>query len=493
MRHLAAGLTRAITVREAIDEVEGRAAAAVGADRCVVVGPVGSTLTTREAKLRSDPPLSPTIAEAIGSGSPQSTPHMSVYPIAIADGSQGALVFEWVTSGERDEEFVGEVASLCLAALTRAWATRRARELGAVMDSLLEQAPIGFAFIDPQLRYVRLNQRLAEINGLSVAEHRGRSIREVVPDLADELEPILRDVIASGDPTPRIEIAGVTPADPGDHRVFGAVYLPVTIDDEVVGITAVVDDITDQKRRVDELERQYRHERDIAVRLQEGLTPRNLPRPADYDIAARYIAGSRGLRIGGDWYDLIELKPDLYAFAIGDVVGHGMAAALAMVQIRHALAGLCHAVARPVEVLERLDQYATEYEDRYIATLVYGLLEPSTGTLEFSSAGHPPPLIIDASGDARLINEGRGTPIGVTAGTRDAAIVRLETGDTLLLYTDGVFEERGVSVDVGIERLSDTVARPFRSAGDVVDAVVGAVPTQEHIDDIALLVVRRDA
>jgi len=402
-------------------------------------------------------------------------------------------VFEWGGRAERDEESVAEVAALCLAALTRAWATRRARELGAVMDSLLEQAPIGFAFIDPQLRYVHLNQRLAEINGLSVAEHRGRSIREVVPDLADELVPILREVIASGDPTPRIEIAGDTAADPGEHRVFGAVYLPVTIDGEVVGITAVVDDITEQKRRVDELERQYRHERDIAVRLQEGLTPKNLPRPADYDVAATYFAGSRDLRIGGDWYDLIELKPDLYAFAIGDVAGHGMTAALAMVQIRHALAGLCHAVARPVEVLERLDQYLTEYEDRYIATLIYGLLEPSTGTVEFSSAGHPPPVIIDAAGDARLINEGRGTPIGVTAGTRDAAMVRLETGDTLLLYTDGVFEERGVSVDVGLDRLAGVVGRPFPAAVDVVDAVVGAVPTQEHVDDIALLVIKRDA
>jgi serine phosphatase RsbU (regulator of sigma subunit) len=334
---------------------------------------------------------------------------------------------------------------------------------------------------------------LAEINGVPIAKHRGKSIREVVPDLADELEPILREVIASGDPSPRVEIAGETPAEPGDPRVFGAVYLPVTVDDEVVGLTAVVDDITEQKRQVDELEQRYRHERDIAIRLQEGLTPQRLPQPADYDIAASYLAGSRGLRIGGDWYDLIELKPDLYAFVVGDVVGHGMDAALAMVQIRHALAGLCHAVARPIEVLEKLDQYATENEDRYVATLVYGLLEPSTGRLTFSSAGHPPPVIIGASGDARQSTHGRGTPLGVTEGTRGAAEEWLEAGDALLLYTDGVFEERGVSVDTSLDRLVETVNRPFRSAGDIVDAVVGAVPSQEHIDDIALLVIRRSA
>jgi PAS domain S-box-containing protein len=126
------------------------------------------------------------------------------------------------------------------------------------MDSLLEQASIGFAFIDTQLRYAHLNQRLAEINGLAIGHHRGRTIGEVIPDLAGDLEPILRKVIATGNPSPRLEIAGETAAGPGDRRVFGAVYLPVKIDNEVVGIAAVVDDITEQKRRVDELERQFR-------------------------------------------------------------------------------------------------------------------------------------------------------------------------------------------------------------------------------------------
>lgn len=496
LHSLASDLTRAVTTDEVLAIIAERAALVVGALRCIVARSTTSGVTLwRESSEASPSPnvpatLAATIERAMETGSVAVTDSHSVHP---TPDRGGALVFEWESGAETDEQLVADVAALCWAAMSRALATRRAREMGAVMDSLLEQAPLGLAFIDTELRFVHLNQRLADINGASVAEHRGSSIREMVPDLAHELEPILRGVIDTGEPTPRLEITGETAADPDKTHVFGVAYLPVTLDnDEVVGIAAVVDDITEQKRHVDQLQRQYRHERDIAVRLQEGLTPKNLPAPSGYDVAARYLAGSQGLRIGGDWYDLIELSSDRYAFVIGDVVGHGLDAALAMVQIRHALAGLSHAVARPVEVLERLDEYATEREDRYVATLVYGLLQPSTGRIELISAGHPPPLIVTASGRIRRVTDGRGTPIGVTVGTREAATILLESGESLLLYTDGVLEDRGTSVDVGLDRLASAVAVPSRQAADIAAAVVAAAPGEDQVDDIALLVIRRN-
>jgi serine phosphatase RsbU (regulator of sigma subunit) len=314
----------------------------------------------------------------------------------------------------------------------------------------------------------------------------------MLPNLADQLEPVLRSVIETGIPTDRIEVVGETPAATGETHTFEAAYLPVTLDDdEVVGVAVVVEDVTEQRRHLSDLRERYDHEREVAARLQQGLLPRNLPQPAGYEVAVRYIAGSEGLRIGGDWYDLIELGADRYAVVIGDVVGHGLDAAIAMTRVRHALVGLGHAVADPVKVLDRLDEYAVEDQDRYVATLTYGLLEPSSGSIRLSSAGHPPPLLVSSAGRVGVVHEGRGTPIGITAKPRAATTVSLDLGDTFVLYTDGVLGQRGTSVDAGIGRLTQVASSWTGSLEELANDIVALRPASEQIDDIALLILRR--
>ena len=518
LRALGSGLAAAITLDDVCDVVADRIGNPVGVAAAGVVRwadsewhwhpqpAPGSSIDI--ARLFASKSRQAALAEAIAGGTPvavdlsaandgargQGLDTVMVYPIADSSGLRAAIALAFSDGGigARNSEHIKELVALSSAALVRAWATRRARELGAIMDSLLEQAPIGFAFIDPYLRYVHVNERLAEFNGHDVEAHLGQTVGQIVPDLAQDLEPILRNVLETGIPTDKIEVSGETDAEAGTERVFEAAYLPVTLDDdEVVGIVTVVDDVTEQRRARQDLQRRYARERDIATRMQRGLTPRNLPCPQGYELAVKYVAGSGDLRIGGDWYDVIELGPDRFAVVIGDVVGHGLNAALAMVRIRHALAGLSYAVPNPGQVLERLDEYATEDEDRFAATLVYGLLEPATGTITLSSAGHPPPLIIKSDGDIIRVDAGKGTPIGVTASGRPWTSVTLQPGDCLLLYTDGVFEERGTSIDAGLQRLADVAAKPFETATDLVDNVLTEVPAQEHTDDIALLALRR--
>ncbi len=410
-----------------------------------------------------------------------------IYPVVLEPGSVAVLVLTW-DGNVPNETDVSAVVGLCGAALVRAWATRRVRELGPVMDALLDQASIGLAFVDLDLRYQHVNRRLASLHGRSVAEHVGRTVREMNPHVADQAEPLLHRVIKTGQPTGKIELASVTP-DGGRSVVLEVAYLPVEVGDEIVGVAAVVDDVTESRLHLEELQQRYEFERSVAARLQRGLTPRDLPQPGGYEVAASYAAGLDGLRIGGDWYDVIDLRDGRFALVIGDVVGHGLDAAIAMVRLRYALAGLAHAGLRPVDVLGRLDDYAVDESDQFVATLAYGLLDSDDGTITFSSAGHLPPLLITE--DSVDAVHAAGTPVGITRGERASTEIALGRGDSLVFYTDGVIEQRGESLAVSLQRLMDLVSKPFVSAQELVSRIAAEASRHRNSDDAAVMVLRR--
>lgn len=132
-------------------------------------------------------------------------------------------------------------------------AIRAARDEQALLDTLIASAPIGFAFIDSKLRFVRLNEALAATNGLPVAAHLGRTVREVLPELADNVEPLLRRVIASGEPILDLELVGATPARPGVQRIWRESLYPVrSAAGEVIGVGAIVTEITEYRRMGEE-------------------------------------------------------------------------------------------------------------------------------------------------------------------------------------------------------------------------------------------------
>jgi PAS domain S-box-containing protein len=252
-------------------------------------------------------------------------------------------------------------------------------------------------------------------------------------------------------------------------------------------------DITERTRAEEALRAQEAQEREIAVELQRALLPDQLFVPPGVSCAARYEAGSAALEVGGDWYDAFELPGGRVAVTVGDVVGHGLAAGVAMGRVRTALAALAEYSSSPGELLSRLSGFLDRTKATDFATVCYGVLDPSTGVFEYASAGHPPMLVASPSGVVRRLEGGRSLPLGGDGDSiRPQASTVLEPGSLLVLYTDGLVERRG-------ERLLDSVARLERvvgelarqPVGEVCDRLVAELGVQtSRQDDVAVLAVR---
>ena len=139
--------------------------------------------------------------------------------------------------------------------------------------------------------------------------------------------------------------------------------------------------------------------------------PGRLIVPAGVSVAARYEAASAALEVGGDWYDVFALADGRVALTVGDVVGHGLAAAAAMGQLRTALAALARYTESPGELLTRLDAFVATTDTTDFATVCYGVLDPATGVFEYASAGHPPILLVSPNGETRWLDEAQSPPL----------------------------------------------------------------------------------
>jgi len=236
--------------------------------------------------------------------------------------------------------------------------------------------------------------------------------------------------------------------------------------------------------------RQYERTLNTAETLQRSLLPNTLPYVPGTSVAARYVGGSAGLEVGGDWYDVIPLSDGRVGLALGDVVGRGLGAATVMGQLRMALKAYALEGHDPPELAERLDQLVTILGIGQMTTVVYLVLDPATGALEFTCAGHPPPLVVSAAGEAAYLEGGRSLPLGVSFGTPFATGTATLTPDsTLVLYTDGLVEQRGVPIDDGLERLRVSAAKGPDGLEALCEHILAAGRT-EGADDTALLAVR---
>ncbi len=227
--------------------------------------------------------------------------------------------------------------------------------------------------------------------------------------------------------------------------------------------------------------------------MQRSLLPERFPITPDVTVAARYIPAGRDVEIGGDWYDVITLPQGQLGIVIGDVAGHGVAAAAAMGQMRMALRTYALDGLPPAAALQRLNVLMHEFQPGAVATLIYAHLDPESGTLRLAKAGHPPPLLVTASGDAIFVEGGLGPPLGVDAGiVYQEVVAQLTPGTTLVLYTDGLIERRGESLDRGMERLRAALASAPEDLEAASDHVVRLlIPEGGAADDTALLAVRR--
>jgi serine phosphatase RsbU (regulator of sigma subunit)/anti-sigma regulatory factor (Ser/Thr protein kinase) len=236
--------------------------------------------------------------------------------------------------------------------------------------------------------------------------------------------------------------------------------------------------------------RLYEHERGIAATLQRNLLPAGLPDVPGVGAAARYLAGGDGVEVGGDWYEVIPLPSDRVGVAIGDVVGRGVRAAAIMGQLRVALRAYALEFESPAVVARRLAGFVQTIDPNQMATCVYAVLEPESGVLTYTNAGHPPPLLLTPGDEAVYLEGDPGLPLGVIADTvYTEASVRLDPGATLLLYTDGLVEERGQAIDVGLERLRSVVAGAAHEPDVLCDRVLDELVDGASQDDVALLAV----
>lgn len=251
-------------------------------------------------------------------------------------------------------------------------------------------------------------------------------------------------------------------------------------------LSAVVGQALERARRFDA-------ERHVAQALQQVLLPATLPDLPTMSLTARYLAAESTLAVGGDWYECFELSEGRLIIALGDVVGRGLEAAATVGQLRAAVAALAATVDSPAALLDRLDGFVRHFPGAVCTTVVCVELTLETGAFRYACAGHPPPLLVRPDGTTTLLDGGRSTPIGISAGARPFAEHRLEAGERLLLYTDGLVERRGERIDCGFDRLqraASTLA-PRRDDGPFLDEVIAATVPEASSDDVCLLLVHR--
>jgi PAS domain S-box-containing protein len=232
----------------------------------------------------------------------------------------------------------------------------------------------------------------------------------------------------------------------------------------------------------------YAAQQGTAATLQRSLLPRRLPDVPGVSAAARYLPGATGASVGGDWYQGVQVGERL-VLAMGDVMGHGMRSAARMGQLRAVVATLALEGHGPRALLERLAGSCDVLLDLDLATLLVASLDPRTGRLTVASAGHPPPLVVPPQRPPSYVEVEPGPPIGTVAGTYPEACVQLEPGSALVLYTDGLVEQRGETLDAGLERLRTAVAQQVLPPDELAQHVLDALGRSTGgSDDVALLV-----
>jgi serine phosphatase RsbU (regulator of sigma subunit)/anti-sigma regulatory factor (Ser/Thr protein kinase)/anti-anti-sigma regulatory factor len=367
---------------------------------------------------------------------------------------------------------------------------RMVGDAGVVRDAF-EQLPMLLAALDgPNHRLAAMNAAYRAFTGRP--DVMGMPYRDAFPGLAGQpLHDMLDRVYATGQPETRTEwraqigLAPKSPKTPTRPDGLEEVYADFTVvprrapDGKVNGLLVIAEDVTDRvtqqraaqqraaqqraaeqgaaRRQAADAERKNPATRGMVADLQEALLPTALPVLPRARIAARYLAAGQEQSAGGDWFDAIPLADGSVALVVGDVVGHGVAAAAAMGQLRAVLTELLAADADLGHVLDRADAFAARTPALRAATLALAVLDPAGGKLRYTTCGHPPPLVIGVDGAARYL-EGTGTgPLG-TGSPPVLATSALAPGGLVLLYSDGLIERPDMTIAEGMAELAVAAA-----------------------------------
>ena len=341
----------------------------------------------------------------------------------------------------------------------------------------------------------------------------------------------VRQAIASGEPVtvtglaellPGLASAGASPI--GEEDVHTAVVLPLTLVGQVRPIGALVlgtsphlplDDeyriflalaagqvaaavadaqaVEDERRRAAERAELDRSRAqfftDVAVTLQRAvLGPTSLPA----GFAVHYEPATGTLEVGGDWYDVVDLPDGRYGVVVGDVVGRGLDAAAVMGQLRSAGRALLLESHSPAHVLAALDRFAALVPGARVSTVFCAVIDAHSGAVHYSSAGHPPAIVVGTEGTSSFLEKASSLPLAVVDDlVRPEAEVVLSPGSTLLLYTDGLVERREEALDEGMARAAEAlVAGRELPPEELAQLLTVRLLTDAPDDDVAFLLYR---
>ncbi|MHB8659203.1 MAG: SpoIIE family protein phosphatase [Solirubrobacteraceae bacterium] len=253
----------------------------------------------------------------------------------------------------------------------------------------------------------------------------------------------------------------------------------------------VLEDVARRAAQALDNARLYSRERSIAETLQRSLLPSRLPDIDAVSLASHYQPGQGD--VGGDWYDVISLPEGRLGCVVGDVVGRGVKAASVMGQLRNAVRVYALERQSADEVVNAVDRLAASAGIEEMATLVYAIVDSRRGCVEFSCAGHPPPLLAAPDGAARYLMDARSCPVGIGgAGEHTAATHPFPPGAVLLLYTDGLVERRNTPLDTGLAKLKAATSAALAAESHparVAEQLVAELAPDPGVDDVALLVI----
>ncbi|WP_157845582.1 SpoIIE family protein phosphatase [Kitasatospora phosalacinea] len=402
---------------------------------------------------------------------------MTVHATPFQDG----LLLTWRTHDERDRR-ITQLAQTGRLARVGTWEWRPGERRITCSDGVpqLFGAPAGTEGLDPRA-----------------------ALDAVVPADREAIRAAARALL-DGRPSVTADFA-VRAAD-GQRNLRALGEAARADDGRLLGLSGVVQDVTpwrraeqalhDTRDRLADQRRRTEDEQRAVRALQQALmgAPAGRPVPG-FDTAARYLPAERERKVGGDWYDLLDLPDGTVLLAVGDVSGHGLPAATAMSQLRYALRGIAYDGTPPGQLLDRLDRMLCHQHADHIAAVTVARLDPRTGHLAWARAGQLPPVLIH-DGTARTLDPPPGLILGVTPRPhRPTAELRLAPGDTLLLHTDGLVERRGTGtdLDVGTARLL-RACTDYRAAPDpagLLDHLLRRLGGPNPFDDICLLAVRR--
>jgi PAS domain S-box-containing protein len=362
------------------------------------------------------------------------------------------------------------------------------RESEAGFRDLADSAPVMIWTTDTRGLVTFVNESWMRFTGTTLAEELGSSWAlgvhpEDVEDMLDSWNSAL-----AGRELWEYEYRLMSRS--GEYRWVVDRGVPRYEGDVFAGYVGAAVDIHERMLMQQQLQRVYEIEHTIAETLQRSLLPERLPQIEGLGLVPRYLPAGHGAAIGGDWYDALERPDGRVALIVGDVVGHGLRAAATMGQLRNAFRAYGLIESSPAEVMARVNRLVTSGEDA-MATVLYLVLDRETGEVTFSAAGHPPPLLLAPDGP-RFLEGGRSMPVGAAdpAVFREASGV-VPPGSTLLLYTDGLVERRGVPLEDSLDKLAEVAGEADENLERLCDRVLAAVlPELEPSDDVALLAVR---